>query len=637
MPTVSVDKELFFAALGEPNLSIEKFEDICFDYGIELDDITTEKDMVIKQRAMDSSASTSQQSQNGTTGSAQHGQKSNNNNKDQLNNLSERVILKIDVSANRYDLLCFEGLVRALRVFMGKDKPPQFHTDAPQLSMRVITDNTAQVRPHVVCAVLRDVEFTQASYDSFIDFQEKLHSGICRRRSKVAIGTHDLDKVKGPFVYDARPPQQIKFKPLNHPVADQELNAEELFAYYELNDKRLAKFIPIIRDSPVYPVVLDSNNVVMSLPPIINGDHSKITLDTKNIFIECTATDLTKAKTVLNLMVTAFSQYCKQAGHIEQVRVEYDGGSNIVKEEISYYPDLSQRSMSASIDYINSCIGATETLSGDRIIQLLSKMGLSAVVDSDGKQVTVQIPPYRSDILHPCDIMEDVAVAYGINNLPKHLPATNTIGAVNPLNKLTDLIRNECAFCGWTEVLTLTLCSREENFGFLRLKDDENSQNTVVSLLNPATAEYQVVRTSLLPGLLKSLNANKSVQLPVKIYECADVVLQDSSNDRGARNVRKLCVLFCGKTSGFEFVHGQLDRLMHMLEVPYVSLKNAEKSFGYSIRESSVETYFPGRQAEVLLNGKVIGNLGILHPQVLKNFDIHQPASALEIEIGHFI
>lgn len=87
-----------------------------------------------------------------------------------MNNLSERVILKIDVSANRYDLLCFEGLVRALRVFMGKDKPPQFHTGAPQLSMRVITANTARVRPYVVCAVLRDVEFTQSSYDSFIDF-----------------------------------------------------------------------------------------------------------------------------------------------------------------------------------------------------------------------------------------------------------------------------------------------------------------------------------------------------------------------------------------------------------------------------------------------------------------------------------
>lgn len=73
----------------------------------------------------------------------------------------------------------------------------------------------------------------------------------------------------------------------------------------------MSKFLPIIRDAPKYPVVMDCNGVVCSLPPIINGEHSKIKLSTKNVLIECTATDLTKANVVLNTMVTMFSQYCK--------------------------------------------------------------------------------------------------------------------------------------------------------------------------------------------------------------------------------------------------------------------------------------------------------------------------------------
>jgi phenylalanyl-tRNA synthetase beta chain len=71
------------------------------------------------------------------------------------------------------------------------------------------------IRPFVVAAILRDVKFTPDTYESFIDFQDKLHQNICRKRTLVAIGTHDFDTIKGPFVYDARKPQDIVFTPLN--------------------------------------------------------------------------------------------------------------------------------------------------------------------------------------------------------------------------------------------------------------------------------------------------------------------------------------------------------------------------------------------------------------------------------------
>jgi phenylalanyl-tRNA synthetase beta chain len=208
---------------------------------------------------------------------------------------SEEVIYRIDIPANRYDLLCLEGLTLGIRIFQGKIPPPLFKCIKPasdSIQKIYVKPDTARVRPYIVGAVLRNLHFTQDSYNSFIDLQEKLHQNICRKRTLVSIGTHDLDTVKGPFYYDAKPPTDFKFVPLNQ---TKECNGHEVMDLYSTH-AQLKQYLPIIKDSPVYPLVLDSNGVVLSLPPIINGDHSKITLNTKNVLIECTATDLTKVR-----------------------------------------------------------------------------------------------------------------------------------------------------------------------------------------------------------------------------------------------------------------------------------------------------------------------------------------------------
>ena len=113
--------------------------------------------------------------------------------------LSEEVIYKIDIPANRYDMLCLEGIARALNVFRGVSQPPRYAladmsgTTAQQL---VVERETALIRPFVVAAVLRGVSFDKSSYASFIDLQDKLHQNLCRQRSLVAIGTHDLNTVQ---------------------------------------------------------------------------------------------------------------------------------------------------------------------------------------------------------------------------------------------------------------------------------------------------------------------------------------------------------------------------------------------------------------------------------------------------------
>lgn len=191
------------------------------------------------------------------------------------------------------------------------------------------------------------------------------------------------------------------------------------------------------------------------MPPIINSEHTKITLDTKNIFIDTTATDQTKLGIVINMVVTMFSQYTTPEPFVvEPVRVVYEAdGRQVIT------PDLSTRPITVDADYINKFTALK--LSPQQVCDLLCKMGNEAIVSqaapSTASEITVQLSPTRPDILHPCDLVEDAAIAYGFDNLVKTFPTTNTVARPQPINKLTDIVRRECAYSGWVEVLPLIL------------------------------------------------------------------------------------------------------------------------------------------------------------------------------------
>lgn len=593
MPTVSVGRDRLFDALGQTYEDSE-FEELCFRFGIELDDITTEKAIVRKEKHLEVEESSE----------------------------AEEIIYKIEVPANRYDLLCLEGLARALRIFEEREETPAFKLASikheSMLKMHVKPE-TSQVRPFVVCAVLRGITFDEARYNSFIDLQDRLHQNICRRRTLVAIGTHDLDKLEGPFTYEALPPSEINFVPLKQ---EESFRADELMEFYK-SDLKLKKFLHIIENSPVYPVIYDQNRTILSLPPIINSAHSAITLQTRNVFIECTATDLTKAIVVLNTMVAMFSGYCERKFEVEPVEVMYSDARAFT------YPDLSLYDMEVPLSYINDAIGIS--LEANEVARLLERMQLHATssVSTDNKSnIRVSVPPTRSDVLHPCDVMEDVAIAFGYNEIPKRKPVSLK---PLPLNELSDLIQSEIAMTGFTEVLTWILCSYKENFTMLNRKDDKF---TAVIVGNPRSADFEAVRTSLLPGMLKTIAHNKDHPKPIKIYEVGDVAILDKLKDVGAINRRQLAALYCGANSGFELIHSLVDRIMEVVGTPFIP---GDESTGYYIKRSDEPQFLPGRQASIIYKGKHIGNFGIVHPEVLKNFDIPDPCSFVELNVDSLL
>jgi len=625
MPVVSVYQDVLEQALGK--MTEESFEALAFEFGLELDDVTSDYDIACKERG----------------NAAAEG-------------LSKRVIYKVDVPANRYDLLCLEGLVRALQVFKGTMQAPlyQLSQKAPVANMRMtVAASTAQIRPFVVCAILRGVEFNQDRYQSFIDLQDKLHQNICRKRTLCAIGTHDLSTLKPPFTYEALPPKDIRFVPLNQ---TEEMDGNRLMEVFSTH-QQLKTYLPIIQNSPVYPVIFDSNRTVLSLPPIINGEHSKIKLETKDVFIEMTATDLTKAQITLNTVVAMFSEYCTKPFAVEPVEVvyadDYPGNTFVQPKDKIIYPKLEPRIMESKIDRLKSAL-SLNMLTGEEVRDLLKRMSVPCELDKKDKNLLrVDVPITRSDIMHECDLVEDIAIAHGYNNLKLEVPMTFAGAAEQPVNRLSDLVRIEMANAGFTEALNWALLSRRENFTKLRREEKpeelwrpvanphEYSESLLpVSVKDPKTKEFEILRTSLLPGILKTMACNKSQELPVRIFEVGDVVIQEPTKEVGSRNVRRIAALFSSTKSAFSVLHGALDQLMYSLGAePEHEHVEGSKRRTFKLEPSQDPAFILGMQAHVICCGITLGVIGELHPEVLSNegFGINLPTSAFEINLEPFL
>ena len=589
MPTIIVNRAALFKAIGQ-SFTDKEFDDLCFEFGIELDDVTTEEDIYRNEQRKEGI------------------------------NLSKETLYKIEVAANRYDLLCLEGLALALRIFLQKQKMPEIKplNILPEDERKLIVyDSVNDVRPIGLCAILRDINFTDEMLKSFMDLQDKLHNNICRGRKLVSMGTHDLDTVKGPFIYRALKPEHIHFVPLNR---EEEVNGDGLMSILK-DDPKLGKYLYLLEGKEKYPVMMDSNGVIMSLPPIINSQHTKMTLNTHNVLLDITGTDKTKCEIVLNTLIAMFSCYCKNPFTVEEINV-----INHETNEGKIYPDLTPRKFKVDINYLKTITGIYDILP-DKIVKLLEKMELKAEI-INSNELEVSAPITRSDILHPCDIAEDLAISYGYNNIKKELTKTKTHGVQQPYNKLSDLFRDEMAMGGYVEFLTMALLSHKDMFTNLlhEEKDDKTAQ-----ILYSKSKEFEYIRSSLIPGILKSIEGNKANQLPFKIFEISDVVICDVNNEVGAVNRRRLCFAYTNTTSAMEIVQGMVDLLMKKIGLIFNS-DNKEKN--YTIKKSNNEIFFNDRQAEIfILDDIKVGIYGIMHPKVIKNFGIKNPVTLCEIDL----
>ncbi|MGE5832574.1 MAG: phenylalanine--tRNA ligase subunit beta, partial [Methanomicrobiales archaeon] len=370
---------------------------------------------------------------------------------------------------DRPDLFSTEGVAHALRGFLSVEEGLREYPVTPSGMAFSVDPGLASIRPYLGSAVIRGLDLGEAAIESLMGLQEALHWAVGRGRGKVAIGVHDLDTVKPPFRYLAAE-RSRSFVPLDY---DRPMTMEEILTEHPKGKA----FAHLVRDLPRFPLIEDSRGEVLSFPPIINGELTRVTGRTKNILLDTTGTDRKAVTTAVRILCTAMAE---TGARIESVSI--DGVP---------CPDLSPAERVVSAEACSRLIGIPLTPSS--MAGLLRKMRFGAAPASKNR-VKVRVPCYRADIMHDWDIYEDVAIAYGYDRFTPALPRVFTIGAKHPVTVLADTVRAIFTGLGYLEVIPFTLTN--ERVLFTRMQRTPNP--SALRVKYPISEEHTVIRTDIL-------------------------------------------------------------------------------------------------------------------------------------------
>ncbi|MDP6458626.1 MAG: phenylalanine--tRNA ligase subunit beta [Candidatus Bathyarchaeota archaeon] len=500
----------------------------------------------------------------------------------------------LEVFPNRPDLLSLEGLARAYSTFTGLKRGLKRYA-VKDSGYRVTVENKVEgIRPWFVTAVVKDVELNDSLLRSIIQMQEKLHITHGRRRRKVAIGLHNMESVEFPITYTTKPPG-FKFRPLG------ERFEKDLTQILTEMQKGL-EYAWIVDGFEEYPMILDKNGMVLSMPPIINGESTRLSETTREIFVDVTGTDLKAITEVLNIIVTTFAD---RGATVYTVENHYPNGS-VLKT-----PDLRPKTMALNIDYVNGTLGMEYT--PEEVTVLLAGMGHDA---QTGETITVEYPCYRTDIMHPMDLVEDVAISYGYDKFVPEIPEIATEAGEERLEVFSRGIRNFLVGFGFQEVVTFMMTSPEKLFHRMTLPVEP-----IVETSNPKMEGYTCIRNSLLPGLMEVLASNKHHSHPQNIYEVDDAVLLDPSTETGARSEKRLALALCHARANFSEVKAVLNSILKNLAV------EAE------IEEGGLDCFIEGRRFIATVDGEPLCWAGEVKPESIEAWDLEIPVAALEMNV----
>jgi phenylalanyl-tRNA synthetase beta chain len=490
--------------------------------------------------------------------------------------------LSFDISPNRPDMYSVEGLVRALRGVLDIEKGlPRF--DVHESDMRFIIEKSVEaVRPHAVGGLVRGVEMTDVLVKSLMDLQEKLHMTIGRRRKKVAIGIHDVDKVTPPFKFRAVKPDSVRFTPLG--LAD-ELTLLEILERHEKG----REFGHILEGKALYPIIEDAKGAVLSFPPIINGTATALTEDTRNLFIDVTGLEFGAVSSALNIISTSLSE---RGGRIESIVLELPGRQMRT-------PDLAAKVRNVSTASANRLLGLSIT--PQEAAGCLEKMRFGARVTGDS--IEAQIPAYRVDMLHEVDLIEDIGVGHGYDRIPLRLPRESTVGAPARITLFSQTLREMMIGYGYQEIMSLSMVDPQTPF-----KGGADGPR----ILNPVSSELSGLRSSLLPSLLRILTMNTHRDLPQRVFEVEDVLA-------GAMNERHLAGASIHAKASFTEVKSLVQSIMRDL------------GREFDLETSSDPNFIPGRCAAVMVSGRNAGLFGEIAPAVLEAHSLGHPVAAFEL------
>ncbi|KYH41358.1 MAG: phenylalanyl-tRNA synthetase subunit beta, partial [Candidatus Bathyarchaeota archaeon B63] len=480
--------------------------------------------------------------------------------------------------SNRADIWSTEGLARALRGFLGLEKGLKEYDIVGSSGVEVDVDpKLEKIRPYIGCAVVRGVKLSDAAIRQIMRFQDKMDQTYGRNRRRTSIGLYEFDLVKPPLRYTAAKPDEVSFVPLEF---SERLTLEQILERHPKGKE----YGSIIRQYPFWPVFIDSEDQVLSFPPIINSDDlGRISERTRNVLIEVTGTSY---ETVMDTLVNVTVTLADRGGEIYSATIHYPYSG--IADDVT--PNLEVETMRLELSYIRRIIGLE--LSAGEIASLLERARYG-VAELSENEITIQVPCYRVDVLHPIDVVEDIAIAYDYNRIPDEWPRLATVGRTSDETAFRDLIREIMIGLGFQEVLTYIMSNPENLFRRMNL-----APKRVVELANPKIASMTCLRSWLLPSLLELLSHNVHVDYPQRIFEVGYCVIHDEKRENKTRDLEELACVNIHSNANFTEAKSQMDALFSNLGIEY------------ELEEAEHGSFISGRAGKVTVNGCELGIIG---------------------------
>ncbi|PSQ43879.1 phenylalanine--tRNA ligase subunit beta [Halobacteriales archaeon SW_5_68_122] len=568
---------------------------------------------------------------------------------------------ELEFAPDRLDRLSVEGVARSLRYQYGTDRGVYVPDTNDAEWTIAVEESVPDKRPYVTGAVVRGLDMDETALESLIQLQEKLHATMGRKRAKGAIGVHDLAMLKPAgdedkrIVYRGVDPDEDSFVPLDD---DAERTPAEVLSEHPIGDK----YGPLVEDLGRYPAIYDGVGL-FSFPPVINGRRTEVDEGSRDLFVEMTGTNQWTIDRMLAIVCYALDA---RGGRIEAVDVEY------ADRELRR-PDLSTSTKTVSHERIERTLGID--IAGEDVVNLLERAGLDADASGTGDggrgntdedveledvpshatrtagsagddtadapqgaagvgdtstaddrelSYEVEIPPYRVDVRHPTDLIDDVGRAYGFNDLEPQYPDVSTVGDRNDASRLEDATRDALVGLGFEDLLNFHMTSEPELFERMSLSPDDDALGArrPPTITEPYSEDYTVVRTWALPSLLMVLERNTHRAYPQDLAEIGLTAAEDHDEPTNVAEHRSVAAVVARHNASYEAAKGRLQAVA--------------RAFGKDLETPPTDhpSFIDGRTAAVVLDGEAVGVLGELHPQVLIEHDLEVPVAGFEFRLN---
>ncbi|HKT21202.1 MAG TPA: phenylalanine--tRNA ligase subunit beta [Nitrososphaerales archaeon] len=501
----------------------------------------------------------------------------------------EKDSVRVEYSPNRPDFGTDFGIARALRGLMGKEVGLPAFPASPSGAVVTVDRRLSSVRPYIACAVAKGLRLDDEDIRQIISLQEDLHNGLGRRRKVAAIGIHDMDGVSLPLAYRAVD-SSFSFVPLG--------GTEPSTVASILSDTTEGRLYgPALRGKGLYPVITDSKGVVLSFPPIINGDATKVTAKTKNVFVDVTSTDKKAGDDVLAIVTTTLGEAGARLG---TVSVKYS-----VRTEVT--PDLAPTQLKLDQAMVRSVLGMD--LSAAEIAACLRRSRLGP----RGRKVLA--PRYRLDLMHPVDLAEEIALGYGFDRIVPAYPPSKRPGSFNRFEEYLDSVSTVMAGMGMIELMTFELTDRGSLYDSFRRPDGDKLQ-----VKDPKSLEHSVLRDALIPSMMATLRSNIRSDYPQRVFEIGRVY---SRSKGGVSESMRLGCLIAHSQASFTEAKMYLESLCLTIGGVNV-IARAGEHWAFS----------PGRCASVGAGESTFGYVGELRPDAVAAFGLGVPVSGFELDLS---